>query len=427
MVEYIRGYKNGRRTVQIANGEIVEFDLSWDNGMTHAIEEFKLENQNHDLYISLDQLKYKIREKKLFDNKRDVWYELQFYEAFQLTSNYPLSWIASLNDFSEYVASDYDFDCGPGAQMLYQRNKAIKTMRFGMGDSEEGFFVGYLTMYIVEKPCIITKIGLQEFFDPSFNTAKFEFFNPVIVNAFQSFVEWCKNYYLNVENDAISSHHMTTLEIDKLFLDISKHFSIDTQGHTKIFDFANLLKDLTVKNQSEILVKQRELNVEVLENIVSIIAYLNKKDNMIYEIMLNLNTSTSLQVARNQESMVLLSLKSSYLICLHGINIVVSLIDNDVFNIYSITKKLDEMRIFESSWQIETFNALTRLINSTQEINDNLINLERQIVDQLESIAYEISSSMTKYGNSIIDELDSLNSKAATANLLSIIGMYKKR
>jgi hypothetical protein len=220
---------------------------------------------------------------------------------------------------------------------------------------------------------------------------------------------------------------MTTLEIDKLFLDISKHFSIDTQGHTKIFDFANLLKDLTVKNQSEILVKQRELNVEVLENIVSIIAYLNKKDNMIYEIMLNLNTSTSLQVARNQESMVLLSLKSSYLICLHGINIVVSLIDNDVFNIYSITKKLDEMRIFESSWQIETFNALTRLINSTQEINDNLINLERQIVDQLESIAYEISSSMTKYGNSIIDELDSLNSKAATANLLSIIGMYKKR
>ena len=206
MVEYIRGYKNGRRTVQIDDGEIVEFDLSWDNGMTHVIEEFKFECQNHDLYISLDQLKYKIREKKLFDNKRDVWYELQCHNNIKLTNDYWGSWIATLGEFSEYVASDYNFDCGPGAQLLSQRDKAIRTMRFGIGDSEEGFFVGYLSIYVIEKPCKITKIGLMDLFDPRFNTAKFEFSNPVVVHAFRSFVERCMNYYLKVEKDAISTH-----------------------------------------------------------------------------------------------------------------------------------------------------------------------------------------------------------------------------
>jgi hypothetical protein len=426
MVEYIRGYKNGNRTVQIETGEIVEFDLSWDNGMTHVIEEFKLDCQNHDLYISLDQLKYKIREKKLFDNKRDFWYELQFYKHFKLSYDSMSSWIAPLNGFSEYVASDYDFNCGAGAKMLSQRNKAIRTMRFGIGDSEEGFFVGYLSIYIIENPLKITHFNLEDFFTPGFNTAQIAFSNPVIINAFQSFVECCTNYYLKVENDAISTHYLTKGEINEIVLNISEHFSIDSKGHTKIFDFVNLLRDLTVKNQSEILAKQLELNIGVLENIVSIISYLNKKDKMIYDLMSNVVGCMTMREAQNQQRFILLNLESCYLICLHGINCVVSLFDNDVFNIYSIFKKLDEIKILNSSWQSDTLDILSQINKSNTLINDNLLNMERHLVDQLNAIVYEISSNMSKYGNTIVDELDSLNSKAATANLLSIIGLYKK-
>jgi len=213
---------------------------------------------------------------------------------------------------------------------------------------------------------------------------------------------------IKVENLALLNNSKTTLfnEIDN-----------DNDGTIDLVQGNDFMKLLT-KNQNKII----EFDKEYVQKFIKVSNYLEVKRNNIQSIYSLIQDTTDLDHLRNQVGMLRNQMHTYRLIVFNSLNMINSLIENDLIKFYKIYEGFDKLNMFNSNWENEisqqlkdTNSNLSNLLVTIEKVGEVIVNSIGDLIDineesnrNLENQLEEIDSSL-KLNNLITGLCNSLS------------------
>jgi len=229
-----------------------------------------------------------------------------------------------------------------------------------------------------------------------------------------------KTIYDKVEsiiNDSILE--FTNLKVSKknIFVELDK----DNNGVVDIIegddDFMNLLK----KYKEKII----ENDKSYVQKFVKVFNYLKNKRENIQNIFISLK-DTRTQSSLDDEIGILKNQIYSYnLLLFHSINMIVSLVDDDLITFYEIYESFDKLNMFNSNWENEVSQKLTNIGDGIKDLLYSINLMETNIIHSISRLTYVTQNSFSKLSNSVEKQLSSIDSSIKFNNLLTGIQTYQ--
>lgn len=212
-------------------------------------------------------------------------------------------------------------------------------------------------------------------------------------------------------------------KLNKSRSNILKELDWDGNGEVDVIagnDFNLLLK----KHQKSII----EIDRSYVQQFVQVSSYLQNKKNDI-QLIFNSIKDTSNEEELNEYVGILKNEVHSYkLILFNSLNMIVSLVENDVITFYKIHGSFDKLNMFNSNWENELSEKLSNIGNELRNIGEGLSNLMYSINEMSENIVSEIGglSYVTEESNRMLsNQLQDIDSSLQTNNLLTSIQTYQ--
>ena len=182
-------------------------------------------------------------------------------------------------------------------------------------------------------------------------------------------------------------------------------------------DFNLLLKS----NQSLIIEKGRQY----IHEFVKISNYLISKGDALQEIfeeIKNVKNETKLT-----DLIGLLEDQVYYynLIFIHSTNMIISLTKDDMITFYEIYESFDKSNVFQSNWEREIKDKLEGIEAGIESVLNSIESLERNLVNGISNLSYITQSSFKELQDSVIEELEGIQSSINFNNLLTGVQTYQ--
>lgn len=182
-------------------------------------------------------------------------------------------------------------------------------------------------------------------------------------------------------------------------------------------DFLKILK----KNQTKII----EIDRNYIQKFVKIHNYLQtKKENSLY-IFNELKKSNStieqyemLEILKNQ-------INTYEILVFHSINMLGSLVSDDLITFYEIYESFDKLNIFNSNWENEVSEQLKNIEIGFSDLMYSINSMERNIVNGLNELSYVTQEGFSELEQSVTKELQSIDSSIKFNNFLTGISAYQ--
>ena len=207
---------------------------------------------------------------------------------------------------------------------------------------------------------------------------------------------------------------------------VLKELDKDGNGEVDVVegnDFSLLLK----KHQKSII----EIDRTYVQQFVKVSSYLKTKKNNI-QLMFNSIKDTSNQKELNEYVGILKNEIHSYsLILFNSLNMIVSLVEDEMVTFYEIHDSFDKLNIFNSNWENEISQKLINIEDGLSNIGDGLSNLMYSVEEMGQNISNKIGnlSYVTEESNRMLsDQLQDIDSSLQANNLLTTLQthqMYK--
>ena len=199
-----------------------------------------------------------------------------------------------------------------------------------------------------------------------------------------------------------------------------------------IFIENNEFNSLLEKNQSIISKK----NEQYLHNFVKLKRYIsNKRQNIlsIIEILKKTSYDKDFEITKGIITNEIFLYKSVFA-C--SIVMLLSLKDNEMITFFDIYETLDELKIFNSNWEIEVSQDLKNIDDSIIQngemiaekfdlVINSIYKVGEVITGSLMTLSSNLQSSLENLGNNINSELNTINSSIKFNNLLTGINTYQ--
>ena len=192
--------------------------------------------------------------------------------------------------------------------------------------------------------------------------------------------------------------------------------TLEKDGKIDLFDF-NITEKLILTNQKKII----DINRDYIQLFVQLLSYIkDKKENieLLYSHILEISDVGDF----NYNIGILKDEIHLYrLLNLSSMEMVISLIEDDMIGFYGIHGTIDKLNIFNSNWEKEVSDKLN-------SINVNITSLMKTIQDVGEKIIENLGalSKVTEESSMRIEKhLKNLNSSVETNNLLNLIQTYQ--
>lgn len=196
------------------------------------------------------------------------------------------------------------------------------------------------------------------------------------------------------------------------------NFKIDSSN--KVILVENGFDKLVRKNQ----IKISEIDKNYIHKFVKLSSYLNKKKENI-ETFYNSIDRNNLQEIQLRITF-LNELNQTYeMLMFHSINMIGSLMGDDLVSFYEIYEVFDKLGVFNSNWENEISGQLSQIGNSILDLIDSIHEMENNIVGELNNLTYVTQSSFDDLNNSVTNQLREVESSINTNNLLSGIQAYQ--
>lgn len=259
---------------------------------------------------------------------------------------------------------------------------------------------------------------------------------------------------LKIEKEKESFNEEINLKIDEYKELLINEFDKDRDGTIDLFQG---------QNQFEILFKKHEVEIngkggEYVHNLVKISNYLEQKRLNIHDIFEDilrfelisdskierakiLKDETGLSLIdcfKKVENMEDVSMKMEEnigllknqihlwnMVFFHSINMVMSIVKNDMTTFYEIYEKLDKLNIFNSNWENEISEKLKNIEKGIGELMVSIQQMESNIIRELEVMTYMTTNSIEELNSSVTESLNSVNSSINFNNLLTAIQTYQ--
>lgn len=225
------------------------------------------------------------------------------------------------------------------------------------------------------------------------------------------------NYFLGLFSTYYSKLTNLNIEINHEINELN-----DTEkGLIKLIDgdidFLKILK----KNQTKII----EIDRNYIQKFVKIHNYLQtKKENSLF-IFNELKKSSSTIEQHDMLGILKNQINTYEILVFHSINMLGSLVTDDLITFYEIYESLDKLGIFNSNWENEVSEKLTNIGDKLDDLMFSIDSMEKNIVSHLNNLNYYVQEGFLELNMNVTNQLIEINSSINTNNLLAGIQAYQ--
>lgn len=182
-------------------------------------------------------------------------------------------------------------------------------------------------------------------------------------------------------------------------------------------DFLKILK----KNQTKII----EIDRNHIQKFVKIHNYLKtKKENSLF-IFNEIKKSSSIIDKQDMLGILKNQVNSYEVLVFHSMNMLGSLLSDDLITFYEIYESFDKLNIFNSNWENEVSEQLNKIEVGFSDLMYSINSMERNIVNGLNELSYVTQEGFSELEQSVTKELQSIDSSIKFNNLLTGISAYQ--
>lgn len=197
---------------------------------------------------------------------------------------------------------------------------------------------------------------------------------------------------------------------------IINEFDVDGNGEVDVIegnDFNLLLK----KHQKHIT----DIDKKYIQDFVKISKHLKIKKSNIQLIFDSIKQSVDQNELDNYVSILKNLIHNYNLVLFNSLNMVTSIVNDDLLTFYDIHDKLDKLNIFNSNYQNEVSNKLSDIGDGLKELMYSINDMNNSIVSALEDLSY-----VTEESNQLlVNELQEVNAGIKANNLISAVQTYQ--
>ena len=200
-----------------------------------------------------------------------------------------------------------------------------------------------------------------------------------------------------------------------------EEFDKDDNGVIDVIEVDDDFMKLFKKHQKKII----ELDKDYIQKFVKISNYLKTKRKNIQDVFSSIkNTENKLQL-ENNVGVLKNQIHTYELLLFHSLNMITSIVEDDLIVFYEIYESLDKLNVFNSNWENEVSQKLSNIGEGLSDLMNSINSMERNIVNGLNELSYVTQEGFTVLGNSVTKELQSIDSSIKFNNLLTGIQAYQ--
>lgn len=194
--------------------------------------------------------------------------------------------------------------------------------------------------------------------------------------------------------------------------------NFDTTGDGKIDvidekDFMLLFQ----KHQKKIV----EIDRNYIQQFVKVSSYLKTKKENIQDIFDSIKDISNQKDLDEYVGILENEIHIYKLILFNSLNMIVSLVEDDVITFYQIHESFDKLNMFNSNWENEVSNKLTDIGDGLNDLMYEIENMGNKIVNEIGHLSY-----VTEQSNKVLsNQLQEIDSSITTNNLLTGIQTYQ--
>ena len=178
-------------------------------------------------------------------------------------------------------------------------------------------------------------------------------------------------------------------------------------------DFNLLLR----KHQNKIT----EIDKIYIQQFVKISSYIKSKKENIQKIFNSIKDTPNEETLNNYVQILKGDIHSYNLLLFNSLNMIVSLVEDDMITFYEIHERFDNLNIFDSKHERDVSLKLSNIGDGLKELMFSIEEMGRNIEDQLSDLSYITEQSSL----SLNSQLEQIDSSLKTNNLLTTINTYQ--
>ena len=219
---------------------------------------------------------------------------------------------------------------------------------------------------------------------------------------------------LKQKESELENERLVNLENSKN--SILNQFDKDGNGKVDLVngnDFNLLLR----KHQNKVT----EIDRSYIQEFVKISSYIKSKKENIQKIFDSIKDTPNEKTLNNYVQILKDDIHSYNLLLFNSLNMIVSLVEDDMITFYEIHERFDNLNIFDSKHERDVSLKLSNIGDGLKELMFSIEEMGRNIEDQLSDLSYITEQS----SQSLNSQLQQVDSSLKTNNLLTMINTYQ--
>ena len=218
----------------------------------------------------------------------------------------------------------------------------------------------------------------------------------------------------NEEHQEIERRRLKVLQVSQT--NVLNELDKDGNGEVDVVegdDFNLLLR----KHQNKIT----EIDKIYIQQFVKISSYIKSKKENIQKIFNSIKDTPNEETLNNYVQILKGDIHSYNLLLFNSLNMIVSLVEDDMITFYEIHERFDNLNIFDSKHERDVSLKLSKIGDGLKELMFTIEEMGRNIEDQLSDLSYVTEQSSL----SLKSQLQQVDSSLKTNNLLTTINTYQ--
>ena len=202
---------------------------------------------------------------------------------------------------------------------------------------------------------------------------------------------------------------------------IYKEFDKDGNGIIDVIEGSDDFMILFKKHQKKII----EVDKQYIQNFVKISSYLNTKRKNIQDVFSSIKKTENQSQLDENVGILKNQIHTYELLLFHSLNMITSIVEDDLIIFYEIYESFDKLNMFNSNWENEVSQQLKNIGDGLSNLMYSINSMERNIVGGLNELSYVTQEGFSDLNNSVTRELNSIDSSIKFNNLLTGVQTYQ--
>lgn len=196
---------------------------------------------------------------------------------------------------------------------------------------------------------------------------------------------------------------------------------LDKDGNGEVDLIENDFNKLLNKNQKKVI----EIDKNYIHQFVKVSNYIKTKRQNKQHIFESIKHTQNQSELDERVNLLKNQIHTYELLLFHSLNMIASIVDEEMIVFYEIYESFDKLGIYNSNWENEVSEKLSTIGDKIDELMYSIYQMENKIVNEIGNLSYVTQESFGKLNNSVTRQLGEIDSTIKFNNLLTGVQTYQ--